>query len=104
MRTFRTEILDDAEAIRNAQIDLREKLSLNENPESDILNHPLNDYTKCIPLLDMEALTKLLDRDVAIWTKRETEPTIEVGNSKDSGFFKLLAKRKQLLDMCTRRS
>ena len=61
----------------------------------------------CVPLLDMEALKAILDRDIAIWSKkgfRQPDSESGVKSSKDSRFFKLLAARKHLLDACVRKS
>ena len=72
-----------------------------------MLNHPLNDYVRCIPWLNVQALAGILDRDIAIWKKKTDERlsvSTDLQSSKESNFFKLLAAKKQIIDKCTRKS
>ena len=75
--------------------------------EEDLLKHPLSEYVNCIPSINVQALTDLLDRDIAIWTKKTDDilpASAELKTSKESKFFKLLAAKKQIMDSFVRKS
>ena len=100
MSALRTEILDDVEAIHNAQVELRAKISLHhksfEDSEADLLNHPLDDYLRCIPLLDDQALTTLLDQDIVIWSKKGIKKAEPDQQTKESRFGKLIGVKDHI--------
>ena len=67
---FNVEIIDEALALNAMNQKLRLKLKDNlcsDKKRCGPLKHHLDDYIKCIPLVNIDALTKLLGKDLEIW-------------------------------------
>ena len=67
---FNTGVIEEVIAINALIQKLRLKLKENlcsEKKRCGPLKHHFDEYIKCIPLLDIEGLKKLLSKDLAVW-------------------------------------
>ena len=65
--------MSEAEQIVQFQLKLKKKISLNLRTNKNlqgVLTHKLEDYNRCVALVDMHSLKSVLNSDVNAWRQK----------------------------------